>query len=125
MLHAGPVRRLAARAEGDLLGVTVHSNASVGKLKGEGRPILTERAHAVLVAAPAAVDQVIVSKETSVKPMLYEFQPDVDACGPDGQSDPILTGALAALGVPPAVVTAKSSHSNTALIARVRRGMNG
>jgi cytidyltransferase-like protein len=37
MLHAGRVRYLAAaRAAGDQLVVTVHSNASVRKLKGEG-----------------------------------------------------------------------------------------
>ena len=80
-------------------------------------------ARAVLVAALAAVDQVIVFNETDVKPMLREFQPAVDACGPDGESDS--AGELAALGVPPAIVTAESSHCTTALIARVRRGMNG
>jgi bifunctional ADP-heptose synthase (sugar kinase/adenylyltransferase) len=80
-------------------------------------------ARAVLVAALASVDQVIVFNQTDVKPALREFQPDVDACGPDGESDS--AGELAALGVLPAIVTAKSSHSITALIARLRRGMNG
>jgi len=68
---------------------------------------------------------VIVFDETDVKLLLREFQPDVDACGPDGESDSILAGELAALGVRSAVLTAESSHSTTELIARVPRGMNG
>jgi rfaE bifunctional protein nucleotidyltransferase chain/domain len=126
MFRAGHVRYLAAvRAEGDLLVLTVHSDASARKLKGEGRPIPIERARALLVAALAAVDQVIVFDEADVKPLLRESQPDADACGSDGESDSILAGEFAALEARPAVVTAESSHSTTALSARVRRGMNG
>jgi bifunctional ADP-heptose synthase (sugar kinase/adenylyltransferase) len=56
ILHAGQVRCLgAARGEGNLLGVAVHSDAGTKKLKGEGRPILAERARADLVAAFAAL----------------------------------------------------------------------
>ena len=90
------------------------------------RPILTERARAVLVAAVAAVDQLIVFEETDVKSLLREFQPDVYACGPDGIGLQSLTGELAALRSTRAlIVTAESSHSTTALIAGVRRGTNG
>ena len=41
----------AARAEGDILIVGINSDASTRQLKGEGRPVLTERARATLVAA--------------------------------------------------------------------------
>lgn len=126
MLHAGHVRYLgAAREEGDLLVVAVHSDASARKLKGEGRPILTERARAVLVAALAAVDHVIVFDETDEKSLLCEFQPDVHACGSDGESDSQAGVELAALGIRRAAVSAETSHSTSALIACVRRGMNG
>ena len=64
LLHAGHIRYLrAARDEGDLLVVAIHSDASARKLKGEGRPILTERARTALVAALAAVNYVIVFDE--------------------------------------------------------------
>src|SRR5579863_2274432 len=76
MLHSGHVRYLgAARREGDVLVVAVRSDASTRKLKGEGRPILTERARAVLVAALAAVDYVVIFDDLDVKPLLREFQP--------------------------------------------------
>src|SRR6201984_993812 len=64
LLHVGHVRYLqAARLEGDLLVVGINSDASTRKLKGEGRPILTERARAALVASLAAVDFVVIFDE--------------------------------------------------------------
>jgi rfaE bifunctional protein nucleotidyltransferase chain/domain len=125
ILHAGHVRYLsAARVEGDLLVVAIHSDASARKLKGEGRPVLTERARAVLVAALAAVDHVIVL-ETDVRSLLREFEPDVYACGSDQATNSFTDGELAALGIRIAVVDGESTHSTSELIARLRRGTNG
>jgi len=126
VLHAGHVRYLAAaRSEGDLLVVAVHSEASVRRSEGEGRPILTERARAVLVAALAAVNHVIVIDETDMKPLLREFLPDVYASGAECASTAPADGELAALGIRVADVNGDSSHSTAALISRIRRGTNG
>jgi rfaE bifunctional protein nucleotidyltransferase chain/domain len=126
LLHAGHVRYLrAARAEGDVLVVAIDSDAAARKQKGEGRPILTERARAALVAALAAVDYVIISDETDVMPLLREFQPEVHACGDDGASAGAAHGDLAALlGIRVAVVGDGQQHSTSELVARVRRGNN-
>jgi rfaE bifunctional protein nucleotidyltransferase chain/domain len=126
LLHAGHVRHLArARAEGDLLVVAVHSDAAAKKLKGEGRPFLTERARAVLVAALAAVDYVVVFDEAEVMPLLHEIQPDVFAAGSDAIPGDSAPGELTAHGIRVASTRGDSSHSTTALIARVRRGRDG
>jgi rfaE bifunctional protein nucleotidyltransferase chain/domain len=124
LLHAGHVRHLrAARAEGDLLVVAIDSDANARKLKGEGRPILTERARAALVAALAAVDYVIISDELDVRPLLSEFRPEVHACGADRASDG--NAELAALlGIRVAVVGDGQQHSTSELVARVRRGID-
>ena len=125
VLHAGDVRYLAAaRAEGDRLIVAVHSDAVARKLKGEGRPILTERARAVLVAALAAVDYVILVDETDIKPLLREFQPDVYACRCNQDSNGA-DSELTALGIRVAAINLDSTHSTSDLIARVHQGMNG
>jgi rfaE bifunctional protein nucleotidyltransferase chain/domain len=77
LLHAGHVRYLqAARAEGDILIVGINSDASTRRLKGEGRPILTERGRASLVAALAAVNYVVIFDELDVNSLLRELQPE-------------------------------------------------
>jgi len=123
LLHVGHVRYLqAARDEGDVLVVGINSDASTRKLKGEGRPILNERARAVLVAALAAVNYVVVFDELDVKPLLREIQPDVHAKGTDYTVDTVPERDLAdLLGIRVAIVGDPKRHSTRDLLARLRR----
>jgi D-glycero-beta-D-manno-heptose 1-phosphate adenylyltransferase len=122
LLHVGHVRYLkAAREEGDLLVVGINSDASTRALKGAGRPILTERARASLVAALAAVDYVVIFDELDVNTLLREFQPDVHAKGTDYAPDTVPERDLAALlGIRVAIVGDPKKHSTQELLARLR-----
>ena len=61
ILHPGHVKVLtAARAACDRLIVGLNSDASVKRLKGEGRPVQNERARAEVLAALEAVDLVVI-----------------------------------------------------------------
>jgi D-glycero-beta-D-manno-heptose 1-phosphate adenylyltransferase len=127
LLHVGHVRYLqAARAEGDVLMVGVNSDSSARTLKGKGRPILTERARAWLVAALAAVDYVVIFDELDVESLLREFQPDVHAKGTDYTPDSVPERDLAALlGIRVAIVGDPKHHSTRGLLDQVRRNNNG
>ena len=84
VLHVGHVRYLAgARAEADVLVVGVNGDASVRRLKGEGRPLLPEDDRAVLVGAVASVDHVVVFHEDDVGALLLALRPDVHCKGTD------------------------------------------
>ena len=78
LLHVGHVRYLkAARAEGDILIVGLNSDASTRRLKGEGRPILTERARAMLIAALAVVDYVTIFDDLTPQAVIARMAPQV------------------------------------------------
>jgi rfaE bifunctional protein nucleotidyltransferase chain/domain len=127
LLHAGHVRYLqAARGEGDVLVVGINSDASTRRLKGEGRPILTERARAALVAALEAVSYVVVFDEPDVNALLREFQPDVHAKGTDYTPETVPERELARLlGIRVAIVGDPKRHSTRDLLARLRDDNDG
>ncbi len=126
LLHVGHVRYLeAARAEGDLLVVGINSDSSTRKLKGPGRPILTERARATLVAALKSVNYVVIFDELDVNSLLKELQPDVHAKGTDYTADTVPERELAALlGIRVAIVGDPKQHSTRELLARLRHPGN-
>ena len=123
LLHAGHVRYLqAARDEGDILVVGVNSDASTNKLKGDGRPILTERARAALVAALAAVSYVVIFDEPDVRSLLRELQPNVHAKGTDYSAESVPERDVAeALGIRVAIVGDPKKHSTRDTLARLRQ----
>ena len=123
LLHVGHVRYLkAARAEGDILVVGINSDASTRTLKGEGRPILTERARATLVAALACVDYVVIFDELDVNSLLRDLHPDVHAKGTDYTAETVPERALSAqLGIRVAIVGDPKNHSTRDLLARLRQ----
>ena len=127
LLHVGHVRYLqAARAEGDILVVGINSDSSTRAYKGEGRPIMTERGRAAVVAALAAVDYVVIFDELDVNPLLREYRPDVHAKGTDYSADTVPERELAnSLGIRIAICGDPKDHSTRDILARVRRDAHG
>ncbi|MEJ5868781.1 PfkB family carbohydrate kinase [Pseudokineococcus sp. 5B2Z-1] len=84
VLHAGHVGCLeAARRLGDALVVLVNSDASVRRLKGEGRPVQSQADRVRVLEALEAVDAVAVFDEDDPREALRVLQPDVWAKGGD------------------------------------------
>jgi D-beta-D-heptose 7-phosphate kinase / D-beta-D-heptose 1-phosphate adenosyltransferase len=84
LLHPGHVRTLeAARALGDCLIVCLNSDASVRRLKGPGRPVVSEADRAAVLQALTCVDAVLVFAQDTPAAALERLRPDVWAKGAD------------------------------------------
>jgi rfaE bifunctional protein nucleotidyltransferase chain/domain len=84
LLHAGHVSVLQqARALGDCLVVCLNSDASVRRLKGEGRPVVGEDDRAAVLAALGCVDAVVTFDEDTPQAILERLKPDIFAKGGD------------------------------------------
>lgn len=86
ILHRGHATYLqAAKNLGDTLIVGVNADASVKRLKGEGRPINREDDRAYLLASLTAVDYVVIFGEDTPHELLSHVRPDVLVKGGDYQ----------------------------------------
>lgn len=84
LLHVGHVRFLQqARALGDVLVVGLNDDASVRRLKGEGRPLTPEAERAEIVASLAAVDYVTLFGEELPNAFLAALRPHIHVKGAD------------------------------------------
>ena len=98
LLHVGHVRYLqAARALGDLLVVAVNSDASVRGLKGDGRPVNSERDRAEVLAALESVDFVTIFDEPRVTRLVEVLRPQIYAKGGDYRRETLDQAEVAAL----------------------------
>jgi D-beta-D-heptose 7-phosphate kinase/D-beta-D-heptose 1-phosphate adenosyltransferase len=79
-----------ARAACDRLVVGLNSDASVLRLKGEGRPIQSEHARAEVLAAMEAVDLVVVFEEDTPLELIGRVKPNVLIKGGDYAPDQVV-----------------------------------
>ena len=84
ILHAGHIFSfLEASKEGEFLIVGLNADASVKQLKGKNRPVNDEHSRALLVAALAMVDAVVIFSEPTPLELIKVLQPDVLVKGGD------------------------------------------
>jgi len=121
LLHVGHARYLeAARALGDALIVGLNSDASVRRLKGPGRPVMTAAERAELVGALRAVDLVVVFDEDSAEALIARVRPDVHAKGTDYTEESVPErAAVFAAGGRVAIAGDPKSHATRDLIADI------
>lgn len=84
ILHRGHVEYLAkAKALGHVLVIGLNDDASVRRLKGPKRPIVTQEDRAVVLAGLAAVDYVVIFEEDTPLELIRAVVPDVLVKGSD------------------------------------------
>ena len=120
VLHVGHVRYLqGARALGDLLVVGINSDRQVARLKGTGRPILSEPDRAELIASLEAVDLVTIFDEPTVTELLLALKPDVHAKGTDYTEETVPErDVVRSYGGSVRIVGDPKDHSTSELIRR-------
>ena len=93
ILHIGHVRYLAAAgAEGDLLVIGLNSDASVGLIKGDKRPIVHQDHRAEVLASLGCVDYVVLFDSPDPLALIQTLKPDVLAKGADWPENAIVGG---------------------------------
>jgi rfaE bifunctional protein nucleotidyltransferase chain/domain len=120
ILHAGHVSCLeAARRMGDALVVLINSDASVRRLKGPGRPVMSVAERARVLLALSCVDAVEVFDEDDPRAALDRLRPDVWVKGGDYSGRAIPEAELVeGWGGRVALVPYLDGHSTTSILRR-------
>jgi D-beta-D-heptose 7-phosphate kinase/D-beta-D-heptose 1-phosphate adenosyltransferase len=91
LLHPGHVKLLTqSRAACDRLIVGLNSDASVRRLKGEGRPVQEAHARAEVLSAFEAVDLVVIFEQDTPLELIRRVRPKVLAKGGDYQRETVV-----------------------------------
>jgi D-beta-D-heptose 7-phosphate kinase/D-beta-D-heptose 1-phosphate adenosyltransferase len=123
LLHPGHVSLLkqARKACGRLM-VGLNSDASVKRLKGNGRPVQSEAARAQVLASLASVDAVVIFAEKTPIEMIKAFKPDVLVKGADYDIDGVVgADVVKKYGGKVKLAKLEPGHSTSAMIARMGR----
>lgn len=122
LLHPGHVDvLLGARREGDALLVGLNSDASVRRIKGPGRPVRTETERAIVLAALAMVDAVVVFDQDTPLELIRAVGPDVLVKGGD-YTEATMVGAdvVRSRGGRVVVVPLTPGQSTTSIVEKLR-----
>jgi D-beta-D-heptose 7-phosphate kinase/D-beta-D-heptose 1-phosphate adenosyltransferase len=123
LLHPGHVSLMSqARAACDRLVVGLNSDASVRRLKGEGRPVQGEAARAAVLSSLAQIDLVVIFNEDTPVSLIETLRPEVLVKGADYTMDKVV-GADLVRGWGGRVLLAELTpgQSTTATIKRMAR----
>jgi len=125
ILHPGHVKVLtAARSACDRLIVGLNSDASVKRLKGEGRPVQDERARAEVLAALEAVDLVAIFEEDTPLRLITQIRPSVLVKGGDYTREQVVGHEIVeAGGGEVLLVDVLPGFSTTSLVKRAKGGL--
>lgn len=121
LLHVGHTRYLQeARAMGDVLVVGLNSDASVRRLKGPHRPLVSEDDRAELVAALGCVDHVTLFDEGTPEALIAAVRPRWHVKGGDYQADDLPEAPLVRdLGGEVVILPLNEGRSTTLLVRKI------
>lgn len=124
LLHAGHLDYLErTKRLADVLIVGLNTDASVRRLKGPGRPVVSEKERARLVAALKPVDFVTLFAESTPIRVIRAIHPEVLAKGADWKGKEVVgQKEVESWGGRVVLLPYLKGHSTTDLIRRVEDG---
>ena len=91
IIHGGHIEFLQkAKALGDILVVGLNTDQSVKRLKGESRPIKSEKERANILSAIKYIDYITLFSETTPEKLIQEIRPDILVKGNDYNIDDVV-----------------------------------
>src|ERR671920_1802217 len=123
LLHPGHVSYLrTARSLGDALVVGLNSDASVRKLKGPTRPVVTEKDRAAVLGALESVDAVVIFAEDTPVRLMRELEPAVYVKGGDYRIEDLPEAEVVReFGAQVRIIPFEPGYSTSALIEKIKR----
>lgn len=121
LLHPGHVSLLErARREGDKLVVGLNADDSVRRLKGDGRPVLSQLDRARLLSALSSVDAIVVFEEDTPINLIRGLQPDILVKGDEYEESEIVGSSdVATWGGKTVTLALVEGSSTTGIIERI------
>jgi D-beta-D-heptose 7-phosphate kinase / D-beta-D-heptose 1-phosphate adenosyltransferase len=121
LLHPGHVSLVRqARARCDRLVLGLNSDASVGRLKGSGRPLQDENSRAQVLASLSDIDAVIIFDDDTPLALIESLKPDLLVKGADYTEDAVVGAAeVKAYGGEVYLASLVDGQSTTTTIARL------
>ncbi len=121
LLHVGHIQYLqAARRLGDCLVVGLNSDASVRRLKGKRRPLISEEERAHILAALDCVDYLTVFNESTPMKLIRSLRPDVLVKGGDYRKREVVGAQFVeSYGGRVALVPVVQGQSTTHIVQRI------
>lgn len=122
LVHAGHVSSFhQARSFGDILVVGVNSDASIRRIKGEMRPVVSLPHRMALLSALDCVDFVIPFEEDTPQKLIEQVKPDVLVKGKDWEGKEVAGGAFVrSYGGTLAFVELEQGLSTTHIIEKIK-----
>ncbi len=126
LLHPGHIDLIEkARREGDHLIVALNSDKSVRELKGKFRPVVNEEDRAIVIAALAAVDAVVIFDEATPIRLIERIRPDVLVKGGDYCEGTVVgSREVRSWGGTVKIIPTLPGYSSTQIIERASVGVD-
>ena len=113
-----------AKDLGDCLILGLNTDASVKRLKGPERPVVSERSRAILMAALQFIDHVVLFDEDTPYELIKAVQPDVLVKGSDYNAKDIVGyDVVMAKGGDVKTIDFVEGFSTSSIVEKIKKSM--